>query len=163
MTRWLLLCVTLISLPAVTDWLVDRQFRRHHTDRNIGYSQEDRDGLSRLIESSPGKAVYVWRTRKAAQIAEVWNLTPGHARQRGGHPGESEMSDTPQNPAAFPLPETPDTHANYGMTLLDWFAGMAVQAIVSKPDCRNFESASIARHAYQIAHSMLAERAGRMP
>lgn len=76
MTRWLLLCAALISLPALTDWLVDHDFRKQHSDQNIGYSKQDRDGLSRLIESSPRKHIYVWRTRKAAQIAEVWNLTP---------------------------------------------------------------------------------------
>ena len=102
MTRWLLLCVALVSLPALTDWLVDRNFRKHHADQNIGYSQKDRDGLSRLIESSPGKGVYVWRTHKACADRGGVEPDAGVARRRGGRAGEVEVSNTPDNPSAFP-------------------------------------------------------------
>ena len=51
-------------------------YGRYSPTDHIGYSQHDRDGLSRLIDSSPGKTVYVWRTRKAAEMAEALSLTP---------------------------------------------------------------------------------------
>ena len=65
----------LISLPAVSDAFVDWQFRRQLPEQ-AGYSKRDRDGLASLIESSSPRTVYVWRDRKAAATAYVWNLTP---------------------------------------------------------------------------------------
>ena len=76
MTRILTPIITLGLFCVLASYSFGRYSPTHHTGQDIGYSQHDRDGLSRLIESSPGKSVYVWRTRKAAQIAEVWNLTP---------------------------------------------------------------------------------------
>ena len=76
MIRLLLFALLAAATPIITDVIVDYQFRQELPDQNVGYSKADRDGLARLIASSPGKTVYVWRTHKAATIAEVWNLTP---------------------------------------------------------------------------------------
>ena len=63
---------------------------------------------------------------------------------------------------AFPvgIPATSDNSRwlNEGMKLRDYFAAKAMQAIVSKPDCRNYESNSIPKDAYMLADAMLAER-----
>lgn len=75
------------------------------------------------------------------------------------------MSEKPENPPAFPAPNKPQGHQKHwvyegtpGMTLRDYFAAAALQAIVSKPECRNHEATTIARDAYRLADSMLAER-----
>lgn len=47
-----------------------------------------------------------------------------------------------------------------GMSLLDWFAGQALLGEVGAPS-RTAEAC--ARHAYQIAEAMMAERAKRVP
>lgn len=74
---------------------------------------------------------------------------------------------------AFPRPASEDTvngtladgnHAvdsQVGMTLLDWFAGMSLQGIRSRPNDAHFNPAKVAGHAYDDAAAMLAERAKR--
>lgn len=45
---------------------------------------------------------------------------------------------------------------NKGMTLRDWFAGQALISVTSNAYSR--ESASYAKHAYELADAMLAAR-----
>lgn len=77
------------------------------------------------------------------------------------------MSDTPKHGgAAFPsvLDKNSIAHA-HGMTLLDWFAGQAMSALITDrhylEECREEGSdwnRNIAEAAYQIADAMLSER-----
>ena len=53
MKTWLLFATILVSLPAVTDYLVDYQFR--HSEQNIGYSKSEREGMAALVERSLAK------------------------------------------------------------------------------------------------------------
>lgn len=76
MYKILIPIVTLGLFCALASYCYGRYSPTDHTGQDIGYSQHDRDALSRLIESSPGKSVYVWRTRKAAEMAEALSLTP---------------------------------------------------------------------------------------
>lgn len=74
----------------------------------------------------------------------------------------------PENPAAFPLPETDVSHGQYGMSLRDWFAGQALAGLLPEYLDRNgFGHATVgqnsAAHAYRIADAMLAERAKARP
>ena len=68
----LFLCVTLVSIPTLTDWAVDRRFR---TSEPTGYTRQQRDAMSRLVERSVAPA-YRWRTHRAAVVADVLGLTP---------------------------------------------------------------------------------------
>lgn len=80
------------------------------------------------------------------------------------------MSDKPNNPPAFPMPDFihPDgrvEHGMHGMTLRDYFAAKAL-SIVSRPAvdgsiCQN--NGVLACWAYQLADAMLAERAKGQP
>ena len=46
-----------------------------------------------------------------------------------------------------------------GMSLTDWFAGMALQALIIRIPANNMpEPAGLANFAYEIADAMLAER-----
>ena len=56
---------------------------------------------------------------------------------------------------AFPV-GSGDMRDPTGMTLRDWFAGMAMQGLVSSP--RSIPRATIAEHAYLMADAMIAER-----
>lgn len=47
-----------------------------------------------------------------------------------------------------------------GMSLGDWFAGMAMQGILSNPNVRGADSDVIAEDAYEVAKSMLKARKG---
>lgn len=53
MTRFVIIAACLLTLPVFTDWFVDHQFQ--HPDLDIGYSQTDRDGMARLIDSATRK------------------------------------------------------------------------------------------------------------
>ena len=82
------------------------------------------------------------------------------------------MSDKPNNPAAFPLvvgtPQDPWGMQNDGMTLRDWYAGMALQGMLSntaiskdmvKQGMRTQENQGWhAETAYAFADAMLRER-----
>jgi hypothetical protein len=68
---------------------------------------------------------------------------------------------------AFPMPPGPEprvnetTHFNEGMSLRDWFAGMAID-VVAKDYFREVEGynfAHIARNCYAFADNMIAEKA----
>jgi len=76
------------------------------------------------------------------------------------------MSTQPINDGgtAFPAAQygfvAPDGHTT-GMSLLDWFAGMAMQGMLSNPNVRgNVDSDIITRDAYEVAKSMLKARKG---
>lgn len=56
---------------------------------------------------------------------------------------------------AFPV-GSGDMRDPTGMTLRDWFAGMAMQGLVSSP--RSIPRATMAEHAYLMADAMIAER-----
>lgn len=68
------------------------------------------------------------------------------------------------NPPAFPVPETPYGEGNEGMSLLDYFAGQAMQAIVTKLPIKitmvrdEKMDLQIAQGAYDYAKAMLIER-----
>ena len=65
------------------------------------------------------------------------------------------MKPTDKNTYAFPLKE-PLSNDELGMTLRDYFAAKAMEALIS--DGRNAGLKIIASDAYQIADAMLAER-----
>jgi hypothetical protein len=57
---------------------------------------------------------------------------------------------------AFPDPNNTQAH---GMDLRDWFAGLAMQAILSRPDARFATSLDfVSGKAYQYADMMMKER-----
>jgi len=47
---------------------------------------------------------------------------------------------------------------NYGMDLRDWFAGLAMQSMNSRPDYEDVSSISIALDAYTLADAMMKVR-----
>jgi hypothetical protein len=55
MKGWLILSAALVSVPLVTDMIVDYQFRQMHAEQNIGYSQKDADALDHLIDRVNGE------------------------------------------------------------------------------------------------------------
>jgi hypothetical protein len=71
------------------------------------------------------------------------------------------------NPQAFPLATTAETIDTPGMTLRDWFAGQALGAIITATSngqhypAREGQSLieGMAQDAYELADTMLAERA----
>lgn len=88
------------------------------------------------------------------------------------------MSDKPENPPAFPMPAAEHSQGGhfeqYGMSLRDWFAGMALQgshAVIVEAHKANKDGAklytaihrgfnsTVAKCAYELADAMLAERA----
>ena len=48
-----------------------------------------------------------------------------------------------------------------GMTLRDWFAGMALQGFAAHPDNNDWTREEVARDSYGWADAMLAERGGQ--
>jgi hypothetical protein len=64
---------------------------------------------------------------------------------------------------AFPVPGLQHDEAFNGMTLRDWLAGQAMQALVTSrhgDDARGeYMESTVARNAYAMADAMLAERA----
>lgn len=90
------------------------------------------------------------------------------------------MSNPSDNPPAFPRPASPADfvdHCQEGMSLRDYFAAKAMQAIIetcdnpkckSKPDDtegieqeRKEFALEVARHAYRAADAMLAARTSK--
>lgn len=66
----------------------------------------------------------------------------------------SKNTGGPAFPTTNPLGVYGDP--NVGMSLRDWFAGMAMQGLVSSP--RSIPRATMAEHAYLMADAMIAER-----
>jgi hypothetical protein len=64
MTRFILLTLTIISLPYIADALVDRQFGKPPTviHEPTGYSRSDVSGVNRIIEreTRPAKHKKTW-------------------------------------------------------------------------------------------------------
>lgn len=70
------------------------------------------------------------------------------------------MTERPENPPAFP--RTGDQESitpQEGMTLRDWFAGMALQGLLALERYEN-DIGHNAVMAYALAEDMLTERAG---
>jgi hypothetical protein len=61
---------------------------------------------------------------------------------------------------AFPTPANSDRPPSQGMTLRDWFAGMALLGMVASP-ARLFIPEQDAVDAYKVADAMLAAREGK--
>lgn len=68
------------------------------------------------------------------------------------------MKDTggPAFPSMRDMRHNPDFDHEEGMTLLDWFAGMAMQGLLASTKTNSAQV--IAKDAYIIADAMLAER-----
>lgn len=63
----------------------------------------------------------------------------------------------PENPKAFPLALTIEhNYAEDGMTLRDYFAAKAMQALISSDPANPFKT--ISTSAYEIADAMLKQR-----
>lgn len=63
-----------------------------------------------------------------------------------------------KNQPAFPLAYD-DGNANFGMSIRDYFAAKAMQAMVTDPSWKGLISNSVAAMAYEVADAMIAERA----
>lgn len=60
------------------------------------------------------------------------------------------------NEPAFPCDTSSSIHRHPGMSLRDWFAGMALQGMLASPDTSPIHgSDALARFAYQYADAML--------
>ena len=59
---------------------------------------------------------------------------------------------------AFPLQDTSCFNVNEGMSLRDWFAGMALQGYASNPDANCTVPDKLAEWAYADADAMLKAR-----
>jgi hypothetical protein len=68
------------------------------------------------------------------------------------------MNDTggPAFPSLHDVRYHPHFHIEEGMTLLDWFAGMAMQGLLAST--KTNDAQVIAKDAYIIADAMLAQR-----
>jgi hypothetical protein len=58
---------------------------------------------------------------------------------------------------AFPTPDANFVNKNWGMTLRDYFAAKAMQALISEPSLKATMD-EFAHRAYQIADIMMEER-----
>jgi hypothetical protein len=78
-----------------------------------------------------------------------------------------KMSDKNTGGPAFPMPSGMEpkvditTHYNEGMTLLDYFAGQALPAVITYMKFYDCGQSGIAKTAYDQAQAMLAERKRR--
>ena len=63
---------------------------------------------------------------------------------------------------AFPFHETGESGQRTGMTLRDWFAGMALQGVYTA-GVGDLTEAEIAADAYRMADSMITARAASEP
>ena len=67
-------------------------------------------------------------------------------------------TEKPNNPSAFPLAIDSCVDKYKGMTLRDYFAAKAMQAMVSSEFESRFEPIKWPEYAYQIADAMLKQR-----
>ena len=67
------------------------------------------------------------------------------------------MTDKPENPQAFPH-GNPTHGGDIGMTLRDYFAGLALASIVGSVEFNAATCSQLAEVAYQCADAMLKER-----
>ena len=74
------------------------------------------------------------------------------------------MSTLQDGGPAFPIPLNPgeswreDQGDPNGMTLRDWFAGMALQGMLANPDFNGASDASVAGFAFRQADAMIKGR-----
>lgn len=73
------------------------------------------------------------------------------------------MSEIKDGRPAFPSPEWSDAHGNvvpaeYGMSLRDYFAAKAMQALVGAEFRQEFTTEEDASYAYKMADAMLKAR-----
>ena len=63
------------------------------------------------------------------------------------------------NDAAFPSPYCPDTDngGEPGLTVREWYAGMALQGIINGGNFQAWKLDGIAKLAFDVADAMLAE------
>ena len=66
------------------------------------------------------------------------------------------------NIPAFPTRGSMGEVTHEGMTLLDHFAGLAMQALIAGDPAYEIEAKMHIEYAYEIAEAMLAERAKRI-
>jgi hypothetical protein len=60
---------------------------------------------------------------------------------------------------AFPVPNDANVNQQEGMTLRDYFAAKAMQAMLSSPNCpMSWTDEMLAKQAYMTADTMLKER-----
>ena len=67
---------------------------------------------------------------------------------------------------AYPIQTCPNGETAYGLSKVEWFAGMAMQGLLAEaahPDhCGwNAEQSKLAKESYDVAEAMLAEAEGR--
>jgi hypothetical protein len=67
---------------------------------------------------------------------------------------EPHMKDT--GGPAFPAQHFDLAEHEHGMTLRDWFAGMAMQGMLSASE--NYQTIELAKYAFDVADAMLKER-----
>ncbi len=67
-----------------------------------------------------------------------------------------EENKKPENPFAFPYSDDLNGYSQDGMTLRDYFAAKAMQALLIKDGTINFDIRSI--EAYEVADEMLKQR-----
>jgi hypothetical protein len=70
---------------------------------------------------------------------------------------ESHMKDTGGG-WAFPAQHFDLADGEHGMTLCDWYAGMALIGILARPAVNYRTADELARQAHALARAMLAER-----
>ncbi len=76
----------------------------------------------------------------------------------GSHKGSDARPDAPDDPPAFPGPETDEYHQTAGMTLRDYFAGQALSSFGPNMSNDEIMLGNRAYSAYAMADAMLAER-----
>jgi len=69
-----------------------------------------------------------------------------------------DINGGPAFPTANEHQSGPNTYHFQGMTLRDYFAAKAMQAILARPDCTVTDIEAVARGAYEVAKVMLETR-----
>ena len=66
------------------------------------------------------------------------------------------MSKRTDDKWAFPLPEFADMEGRRGMTLRQWYAGMALQGVLSDPQSADLSGEAVAECCFMNADAMIA-------